>query len=97
MEQRHLKRARGALATAREHSSGTMQEQLGSIADGILEEDTGERTQEHPGPKIDRVAEVRDKLGGLEEKAESTAVSTHIAEARDHLREYMQTHPQGGG
>jgi len=98
MEQRHLDRARDALQQAREAAggNGVVRKQLDSVQEGLFEEDVGDKTQDHPGPKIDRIAEMRNKLEGLAEEAEQAETSDHIADAREHLREYMRTHRKTG-
>lgn len=97
MEHPHLKRAREALLEAREAAGHTRntQEQLGSLVQGLFEEDEGETTQEQSVPKIDRLAEVFDKLGEIEAEADDPTIEEHVSTARDHIREYMRAHPQG--
>lgn len=95
MEQRQLKRAREAIAAARETAGGPVMEQLGSLEEGLYEEEEGEDTQQGPGPKMDRVAEIYANLGKLEEEVEQSTTREHIAEAREYLNEYMRAHPQG--
>jgi hypothetical protein len=95
MEQRQLKRAREAIAAARETTGGPVMEQLGSLEEGLHEEDEGDDTPQGPGPKMDRVAEIYANLGKLEDEIEQSTTRDHIAEARAHLNEYMRAHPQG--
>jgi len=79
----HLERAREELRRASERATGTTHEQLNSIEEGILGESEGDRTRAEPGPKVDRIAELTDKLGGLEREADGAAVRERIANARD--------------
>lgn len=87
-EESHLERARDELRRASDAADRTIQNQVDSIVEGLDEEQDGHRTQDEPGPKADRVAELTKKLGGLEDEAEGAAAD-HIAAARDHCREYL--------
>lgn len=91
----HLEKARTELNRARNEAGGVMQSQLDSIEEGIFEEIGGEKTQDEPGPKADRIAELADKLDGLEEEVESYETRQRIATARDHLRAYLTNGPSG--
>lgn len=91
-----LDRAREALLAADERASGTIHEQLESLEAGVFEEEAGEHTREGPGPKVDRVAEVAEKLDALAGQVDEHEVRERIEAARDHLRRYMKSHPQGG-
>lgn len=90
-----LERARAELEAAAEDASRVVQTQLQSIDDGIFEEEGGESTADEPGPKVDRLAELLEKLQGLEEAAEEPT-ATRIAAAEESIREYVKAHPQGG-
>lgn len=100
----HLDRARDDIRKASERAPGPVHTQLNSIMRGIAEEEGegktettgGETTQDEPGPKIDRVAEVAQKLDGLEDEIEDDETRTHVVDARHHLESYMRNHPQGG-
>lgn len=96
MERDRLDRARQELQRASERADATVQTQLASIEDGIFEEEDGDATQADPGPKIDRVAEVREKLDGLEAEADDRAVAERIETASDHLKAYLKDHPDDG-
>lgn len=96
-----LDRAREAILEADEHASGTIHEQLQSLEEGIFEEEAGGHTQDEPGPKVDRIAEVAEKLDALADEAQAheeqpDLVSQRIRAARDHVRQYLKDHPQGG-
>lgn len=91
-----LDRARDSLREADEHASGSIHEQLESLKAGIFEEEEGVHTQDEPGPKVDRVAEVAEKLDALADEADEEATRENVLAARDHLRSYMKNHPQGG-
>lgn len=98
MEQRNLDRARESLQQAREAAGGdgVVRTQLDSIQEGVFEEDIGDKTREHSDPKIDRIAEMRNKLSGLEEEANDAETIEHISDARENLRQYMKTHRKTG-
>lgn len=95
-DENELDRAREAIDEASEHASGRIHEQLESLTAGIFEEEGGHHTQDDPGPKVDRIAEVAEKLDALAENANEQEVREGILAARDHLRQYMKDHPQGG-
>lgn len=76
--------AEAELERASDAAGGRLREQLHAIDEGVFEEVGGERTQDDPGPKADRIAELADKLGGLAEEAEEPARS-HVERAREHL------------
>jgi hypothetical protein len=84
----HLDRARDALQHARESArvDSTAREQLDSIQQGGFTEETSEESQ---ATRVGRVAEVRNKLAGLEEEADSAETIEHIADARDQLLAFM--------
>lgn len=83
------------LEFAMERSSATVETQLHSLDEAIFEEDEGESTQLEPGPKVDRIAEMSEKLQGLEEEAEQDDARKHIVTAREHLQAYLKSHPRG--
>ncbi|WP_247002481.1 DUF7553 family protein [Halosolutus gelatinilyticus] len=89
----HLKRVRERLQRAAETADRPVDTQLHSITAGVFEEQDGDLTQSEPGPKVDRIAEVAEKLDGLTEEASGETVK-HIRIARDHCREYLA---EGGG
>lgn len=91
-----LDSAREELSKASERATGTVETQLHSIEDGIFQEEGGERTRSDPGPKVDRIAEVAQKLADLEDEAEDATVRERIATARERLRAYLKAHPEGG-
>ena len=92
----HLDRARENIDAASERAPGPVHTQLNSITKGIFEEESGDTTQDGPGPKIDRVAEVTEKIEGLEAELDDEETRQYLVDARHHLREYMRAHPQGG-
>lgn len=91
----NLERARAEIEAAADHAGRVVQTQLHSIDEGIFEEETGDKTSDQPGPKPDRLAELLDKLEGLQEEAQGEAVDRMEA-AEDAIRAYMKDHPQGG-
>lgn len=92
----HLDRARDDIRKASEIAEGPVHTQLNSLDIGIFEEEGDGTTQGSPGPKIDRIAEVTEKLEGLEAEVDDEETREHLVDARHHLREYMRDHPQGG-
>lgn len=88
-----LDRAHDELERAEEHASSHVREQLQSIDEGVFEEESGVRTQDEPGPKDDRIAELEEKLRGLAERAEPPTQG-HIESARDHLRSHRERSPE---
>ncbi|MXV61699.1 hypothetical protein GS429_06395 [Natronorubrum sp. JWXQ-INN-674] len=66
-----------------------MKSQLDSITAGVFEEQDGHLTQSDPGPKIDRIAEITEKLDGLAQKA-SGETADYILAARNHCLEYLE-------
>lgn len=91
-----LERAREEMRRASDDAGRVVQEQLNTIELGIFEEDEGDLTREEPGPKVDRIVEIVQKLDGLAEEAEDEAVAERIENARDLLESYLEEHPQGG-
>lgn len=91
-----LERARDEIREASDLGGRVVQQQLDTIELGIFEEDEGDLTQEEPGPKVDRIVELRQKLDGLADEAEDPAVAERIDDARDHLEAYLKDHPRGG-
>lgn len=91
-----LERAREEIRWASDHGGRVVQQQLDTIELGIFEEDEGDLTREEPGPKVDRIVELRKKLDGLAEETEDPEVAARIENARDHLKSYLSDHPQGG-
>lgn len=77
-----------------ENADSRVQTQLESLEDGIFEEEEGDHTQDEPGPKVDRVVEVMEKLDGLEEEAHHDDVAERIGNASDLLEAYLKNHPQ---
>lgn len=84
----HLERAREELRRASDAADRPVQTQLDSVQEGIFEEVDGERTQDEPEPKADRIAELADKLGGLAEET-SGETRDRIDRARTHCLEYV--------
>ena len=89
----HLKRVRERLQAATETADRPVDTQLNSITAGVFEEQEGHLTQSDPGPKVDRIVELAEKLDGLTEEASGETVD-HIRKARDHCLEYVD---EGGG
>lgn len=85
----HLRRAHEELETAERNADRQVREQLQSIDQGVFEEQDGVRTQDDPGPKPDRIAELREKLERLEERADEPTGS-HIDRAVAYLGEAMK-------
>lgn len=92
----HLDRARESIRKASETAPGPDHTQLNSIDRGVFEEEGGETTQDEPGPKIDRVVELTEKLDGLDEEIDDEETRAHVEDAIHHLQSYMAEHPQGG-
>lgn len=91
----NLQRAAEELELASRTAGRAVQEQVHSIRQGLVEEDEGDSTREEPGPKVDRVAEVSEKLEGLEDEADGET-REHVAQARSYVRAYLKNHPHGG-
>lgn len=91
----HLERARANLQRASERASKQVHAQLDSLQQAIGKEADRDADRDGPDSEIDRLAEVTDKLGGLEDQVEDPEVQAHIDDAVDHLREYMRDHPHG--
>lgn len=89
----HLERARNELDTAAETASRVVETQLHSVEDGVFEEAGGEKTQPEPGPKPDRLAELLEKLEGLQDEAEGQTAE-RIAAAEESIRAHMHEHPR---
>ncbi|MFC4439234.1 MULTISPECIES: DUF7553 family protein [Natrialbaceae] len=85
----HLEQACESLGRASDAADRTVQERVDSIVEGLDEERDGHGTQDEPGPKADRIAELTKKLDGLENEAGDEA-REYIATARDHRREYLK-------
>ncbi|MFP8955609.1 hypothetical protein ACLI4Y_02690 [Natrialbaceae archaeon A-CW3] len=81
VETPHLERAREHLRRASDAADRTVQEQADSIQEGLAKELDGHRTQDEPGPKVDRIAELIQKLDALEAEASGEA-SERIEQAR---------------
>lgn len=90
----NLRRAEAELAKADDTASRVVETQLHSIEDGIFEESEGDSTQDDPGPKVDRIAELHAKLEAIEDEAEGET-REHVAAAREHVRTYLRDHPHG--
>lgn len=88
-DETELQRARSELQRASDAADRPIQEQLDSIQEGIFEELAGEHTQGEPGPKVDRVAELVEKLSGLEEEASGEA-RERIERAQEHCLTYQR-------
>lgn len=89
-----LDRARQELQWATDNAGAHVRTQLESIEGGIFEEEGGDSTASEPGPKIDRISEVKTKLDGLEEEANEREVRERIGNARDLLEAYLKNHPR---
>ena len=85
----HLERAREHLRRASDLADRPIQTQVDSIQEGLAEELAGERTQDDPGPKVNRIAGVIDKLEGLEQEA-SMAVRPRLIHAREACVAYQK-------
>lgn len=79
-----------------DNADASVHTQLESLEGGIFEEESGDITQDEPGPKIDRVVEVMEKLDGLQAEADNRAVTAHIGSAHDLLEAYLKNHPEDG-
>jgi len=88
--------AREELSRASDRATGTVETQLHSIENGLAREAGGEGTQSEPGPRVDRVAEIEERLAELAEEADEAEVRERISTAREQLRTYLKTHPEGG-
>lgn len=88
-DENRLERAREELRRASDAADRPIQEQLDSIQEGIFEELDGGRTQDEPEPKVDRIAELLEKLEGLSEEA-SGETTRRIDRARDHCLAYQR-------
>lgn len=91
----NLRRAEEELELAGRTAGRTVTEQVHSIRRGLVEEDEGESNRAEPGPKVDRIAEVSEKLDGLEAEADGRA-REHVERANAYVRAYLKSHPQGG-
>lgn len=96
MGRKRLDRARENVEWATEQADANVQTQLESLEGGIFEEESGNHTQEEPGPKIDRIVEVMEKLDALEAEASNPDVSERIGTAHDLLETYLKNHPKSG-
>lgn len=85
----HLKRVRERLQQATDSADRPVKTQLNSVTAGVFEEQEGDLTQSNPGPKLDRIVEVAEKLDGLAEEASGETVD-HILAARNHSLEYVE-------
>lgn len=94
MSQERLDRARDELQRAMENADGPVHTQLESLEGGIFEEEEGDITQDDPGPKVDRVVEVMEKLDGLADEADNGDVAEHVGRAHDLLAAYLKNHPE---
>lgn len=92
----HLDRARENVRKASERAAGPVHTQLNSIDEGVFEEEADASTSGATGPKIDRIAEVTEKIEGLEAEVADDETREYLVDARHHLREYMRAHPEGG-
>ena len=93
MGQERLDRARQELQWASEHADAHVQTQLESLEGGLFEEEEGTITKDDPGPKVDRIVEVVEKLDGLADEADNADVSERIGNAHDLLEAYLRNHP----
>lgn len=91
----HLELARTNLRRASERASGPVHTQLDSLVSGIGSEDDRDTDRDGSDSTVDRIAEVRDKLEGLEGEVEDPETQSFMDEASEHLREYMEEHPHG--
>lgn len=96
MSHQRLDRARDELQRAMDDADAQVQTQLESLDSGIFEEESGDITQADPGPKVDRVSEVMEKLEGLESEVDDRSVAEHIDTAQDLLAAYLKNHPEDG-
>lgn len=94
MGQERLDSARRELQRASENADSHLQTQLESLEGGLFEEEEGTITKDDPGPKVDRVVEVMEKLDGLRDEADHTDVAERIGSAHDHLEAYLENHPE---
>lgn len=94
MSQQRLDRAREELQRAMDDAEANVHTQLESLEGGIFEEESGDHTQADPGPKVDRVVEVMEKLDALGADADDPAVAEHIDAAHDLLAAYLKDHPE---
>lgn len=94
MGEQRLDRARDELQRAMDDADATVHTQLESLEDGIFEEESGDATRDDPGPKIDRVVEVKEKLDGLAAEVDDRAVVEHLETAHDLLDAYLLNHPE---
>lgn len=93
MGQQRLDRARDELQRAMENADAPVRTQLESLEGGIFEEEEGDVTKDDPGPKVDRIVEVMEKLEGLEAEADGQEVAEHVGRAHDLLAAYLKNHP----
>lgn len=84
-----LRNARAEIRHASEHADADVREQLRSIEEGLSELVEGEKTQEGPGPKPERLEELERKLAGLEEQVDDRT-RERIEDARDALFTYRR-------
>lgn len=89
----HLERAEVELDRAGDHTTETVQLQIQTLREGLVEEEGGDRTQEEPEAKIDRLVEVKQKLDALMEEIEDQRGTDHVQTARDHVDTYLRNHP----
>lgn len=93
MGQQRLDRARDELRRAMDNADAHVHTQLESLEGGIFEEEEGDITSDEPGPKVDRVVEVMEKLDALESEADGQEVADHVGRAHDLLAAYLKNHP----
>ena len=93
MSQQRLDRARDELQRAMDDADATVRTQLESLEAGLSEEESGEITQDEPGPKVDRVVEVMEKLEGLTAEVDDRSVAERVERAHDLLAVYLKNHP----
>ena len=94
MGQQRLDRARDELQRAMDTADAHVHTQLESLEEGLSEEEAGDTTKDEPGPKVDRVVEVKQKLGALEEETDHPTVADHVGNAHDLLDAYLMNHPE---
>lgn len=82
--QEPLVHARSELQTAAKKSESSVQEQLQSIDEGLMEMIEGDKTQDAPIHE-DRLAELAAKLDDLKTNADNEEATRHIEDAAESI------------
>lgn len=86
----HLQQARHSVQAAADAARANIREQLLHVDEGLMEQESGDKTQERTPAEPDALKEIETKLVGLSDQVDDPEARARLQEARTSLDRYRQ-------